>query len=582
MKKFLLSEATKRNWEKLGVEKDFQKRLSKRANKKYSARKIMPIEYLSNSENLTTLEKILKYSKKISVKNIIFNVALNYLIKYDIIKVTNKNINTNNKYLKNILNNFKSKIYDEILNLELPTKERDFIGCVYQALISEGYKNINGSYYTPQEILNEIKIPSQGKFLDPCCGTGSFLLHASKFIKKPEDIYGCDIDKIACFIAKINLILTFKNIEFDPHIYNVDFLTDTKIFKNIKFETIATNPPWGAAKNKKCQKLYPLIKSGESYSYFIYISKKYLDRNGECTFILPKSILNIGLHKDIREFIINNYYINKIKNFGQIFNGVLTDVILLNCSNKKNKNIVLTNGIQQKTIQQDYLKENYNFNFSFMNNSEFKILNKIFKTEHYTLENSTWALGIVTGDNKKHILSTRKSNSEIIYTGKEIKKYLPDKPLKYIIYNRSKYQQVAPDEIYRAKEKLLYKFISKKPVFAYDNTGSLVLNSANILIPNIPYYSTKSVMAFLNAELFEFIYKIIFADIKILKNNLSILPFPKDITVEKIKETDKLTDQYCKNQNAEILDKIDTIVYQCFNLTNKEISIIKEEIHNEK
>ena len=96
MKKFLLSEATKRNWEKLGVEKDFQKRLSKRANKKYSARKIMPIEYLSNSENLTTLEKILKYSKKISVKNIIFNVALNYLIKYDIIKVTNKNINTNN------------------------------------------------------------------------------------------------------------------------------------------------------------------------------------------------------------------------------------------------------------------------------------------------------------------------------------------------------------------------------------------------------------------------------------------------------------------------------------------------------
>jgi len=582
--KNLLSDATKRNWEKLGVKEDFQKRLSKRANKKYSVKKILPVEYLSDSRNIDILERILKFSEKYSVKTIVYNISLNYLIKYSLVKIVNNEIFTNNKYLKEILNNFNSKVYQEILDLQLPLEEKDFIGCVYQAMISEGYKNINGSYYTPQEILDNIEISPQGKFLDPCCGTGSFLLHAAKFIKDPLKIYGCDIDKTACFIAKINLILTFKNKIFNPQIYNTDFLTDKKTLKNMKFETIATNPPWGAAKSEKYTKLFPQIKSGESYSYFVYLSKMYLENIGSCTFVLPKSILNISAHKDIREFIINNYYINKIKNFGQIFNGVLTDTILLSCGNTppKNDNIILTKNSQNKTVKQDCFRENYNYNFSFMSNNEFKILNKIFKTEHYTLENSIWALGIVTGDNKKHILQAPENNAEIIYTGKEIKKYILDKPSKYIKYNRNNYQQIAPEEFYRAKEKLLYKFISKKLIFAYDNSASLVLNSANILIPKIPDYSTKTVMAFLNSKLFEFVYKIIFDDIKILKGNLSILPFPKKIPFEIMEKTDKLVDLYIQNQDDEILNRIDNIVYQCFNLTNNEIAKIEEEITNEK
>lgn len=39
-------------------------------------------------------------------------------------------------------------------------------------------------------------------------------------------------------------------------------------------------------------------------------------------------------------------------------------------------------------------------------------------------------------------------------------------------------------------------------MFAYDDTSSLFLNSANILIPNIPGMSTKTVLAFLNSSLY--------------------------------------------------------------------------------
>ena len=95
---------------------------------------------------------------------------------------------------------------------------------------------------------------------------------------------------------------------------------------------------------------------------------------------------------------------------------------------------------------------------------------------------------------------------EKIYTGKEIKPYFLEQARHYIFYQRQALQQTAKEEYYRAKEKLVYKFISKKLVFAYDNTGSLFLNSANILIPSIPNMSIKTVMAFLNTPLYQFLY----------------------------------------------------------------------------
>lgn len=101
------------------------------------------------------------------------------------------------------------------------------------------------------------------------------------------------------------------------------------------------------------------------------------------------------------------------------------------------------------------------------------------------------------------------------------------KPLKlFIRYNRNELQQVAKEKYYRAKEKLVYKFVSDKLVFAYDESATLVLNSANILIPRAPTMSTKTVLAFLNTELYQYLYRVLFAEIKILKGNLLQLPFP--------------------------------------------------------
>ena len=187
------------------------------------------------------------------------------------------------------------------------------------------------------------------------------------------------------------------------------------------------------------------------------------------------------------------------------------------------------------------------------------MLKKIYSHPHQTLDNSSiWAIGIVTGNNKKYI-SANKNLGEKIYSGKNILKNKISDSENYINYTRENFQQVAPENIYRAKEKLVYKFISKKLIFAYDNKQRLFLNSANILIPKLENYTIKDVMTFLNSTLFQYIYTKKFNELKVLKGNLMELPFP----VFDKKKYKKLSDN---------------TIFRIFNLTDDEIKYIKNEV----
>ena len=147
-----------------------------------------------------------------------------------------------------------------------------------------------------------------------------------------------------------------------------------------------------------------------------------------------------------------------------------------------------------------------------------------------------------------------------------------------MFYDRSQFQQVAKDEIYRSPEKLVYKFISDKLVFAYDDNKSLFLNSSNILIPSIPGMSVKTVMAFLNSDLYSFLYRKLFGEIKILKGNLLELPFPA-ISVETNTEIEQIIDQIIISQDASLVGTLQKIIYDVFQLTEEEVKYINS--HNQ-
>ena len=203
---------------------------------------------------------------------------MNY--KNDVIK---KEINW---WLEKIEDKKLDKNYTDLLSIPIP-KVVDILGLVYQSLSTEGSKAEGGSYYTPKKVVDEIidnYVDVNHLVLDPCCGTGQFILSVARKVKDPSKIWGFDIDEKAVRLARLNLILTFPNVDFEPHIYHKNTLTETStsdLFSenNIpKFDVIATNPPWGVhfSKNEICE-LENLFQKLNQAKHFHTLSKKDLN-----------------------------------------------------------------------------------------------------------------------------------------------------------------------------------------------------------------------------------------------------------------------------------------------------------------
>ena len=167
------------------------------------------------------------------------------------------------------------------------------------------------------------------------------MLSASEKIDNPSNLWGFDIDKSAVRLAKINLFLKFPKHRFKPNIYHKNpLLEESKGIPN--FDLVITNPPWGSHFSKDevlfLKKKYKDIKSNEAFSYFLGAGIGFLKEGGKLSFILPESILGIKIHKDIREKILKQTTIEKIKHLNRPFDGVFTNVVRVDLVNKKANN----------------------------------------------------------------------------------------------------------------------------------------------------------------------------------------------------------------------------------------------------
>jgi type I restriction-modification system DNA methylase subunit len=158
-----------------------------------------------------------------------------------------------------------------------------------QFLHSQGTGKKAGAVYTPEPVadyllceLEESKPLQSGmRILDPCCGSGIFLVLAYRRLielalaqspnnkLKPtelrkilESLYGIERNEEACYVAEFSLILTLLNYIDPPdlhrnkqfkfpslhntQIFECDFFNDDSDFwkQNKKFDWIVGNPPW--------------------------------------------------------------------------------------------------------------------------------------------------------------------------------------------------------------------------------------------------------------------------------------------------------------------------------------------------
>jgi len=558
-----ISNATKSNWQRLHT--SMEGRLAKRANKTLSAKKVIAASY-AQTDNASDLLKIVSQIDA-PLEDIIYTLGLRRLEAAGILYKSNvqKTLIPYQSYL-----NLNINVPDEIW-----ATNDDLLGFVLQSLLSEGERNATGQYYTNKEIVqtmvNGLRLTSNETFYDPCCGSGAFLLGVET--EYPENLYGTDLNPLAVFIAKINLLIKYAKKDFIPNISCVDFLKDNN---SRKYDYIYTNPPWGA--DKKHQYQISGLKSKERASMFLVKAIDLLKPQGHLHFLLPTSLLKIQVHADVRKFILSHCTIQNIELYKDRFDGVFTDyfsIKLLPLSTKCQAYEVKKNN-QTFNLNYSVVPDQSDIRLSEKNPLDESIKKKVALLANDYLTHSKWALGIVTGNNKEKLLSEREGKAEPIYTGKEIEPYTVAEEKKYIVFDPANFQQCAKEEFFRAPEKLVYRFIANRPIVAYDNKQRLCLNSANILIPEVDTISVKSMVAFLNSALYQYLYIQQFSDLKVLKSNLSALPFPaiSPLLDQKLAYLVTMIIQHGKKN--EIMQEINTEIFDLFDINAEERDFVMQ------
>ena len=606
------------------LKSDDNKFLKSRRNKKFVSGSSLYSEYVS--PDCKAIEAIQILIKKIEEQKVkLTAVAIQSLIADCSIQIIcqRENISANAPHLKNFLEgridlkNYSPLIYDLITSreesLEFIDKFRDLfdisyhyegnedlLGLVYISFQNLGNRKATGAYYTPSRVIKELitklfensQSRNQDNIIDPCCGTGNFLLQLPDNIRI-ENIFGVDIDELAVKITRINLAIKYRIADIKilySNIIKADYLLKNKIDR--KFKYIVGNPPWGydfsAEEQKFLKKNYRCAKGKNIESYDLFLEKALNDtlRDGYVSFVLPEALLNVKTHLCIREQITKCSSIRYLSFLGNAFDKVQCPCIILQI--KKTEQPISCIGMEVSTAKESFvIHENRDLSplyFSFLTtDEEYKLIKKItnYRNVAYLKDSSTFALGIVTGNNSEFISDSKNEHNEMILKGKDIFKYKYKNSNNFIIFDKNRLQQVAPEEIYRADEKLLYRFISNQLIFAYDNKKTLTLNSCNVLIPHLDGMNIKYIMAILNSSVSQFLFHKQFNSLKVLRSHIESIPLPRtdNITQNNIVElVDKILSTDDDSACRALSEEIDLKIAEIFGITSQEYELIKKDI----
>lgn len=425
----------------------------------------------------------------------------------------------------------------ERIALRIATDNTVGISESYEGSLSNSYRNKEGIYYTPPAIVKDMFSALGGdlsgkSFLDPCCGSGNFLLEAVECGFSPENVHGIDIDPNAVAIAKKRL---FERTGYlSGNIRTGDFLELASQNNVATYDHILTNPPWGKKLSKEERSRYRILfdagKSTDTSSLFLLASLAALKTNGTLGFLLPGSFFNIATFEDARRKVLDHRII-RLTDYGRPFAGLLTEAQALilqktpywdgagfiACRNAR--------GEGSRTLASFRSNPHVILNF-WASETESAVIEHAHTVEHITLAGrAKWGLGLVTGNNAKFIRHQPAEGLMPVYRGADIGLQGIRPPDSFIPNDLSLYQQVAPVELYEASEKLIYKFISSHLRFHVDREQRYMLNSANMLVPSPSFPITADQLAaLLNSRFINWLFQRTFNTSKILRSDLETLP----------------------------------------------------------
>ena len=525
-------------------------------------------------------------------------------------------------------------------------KGEDVLGLLYMSIRDAGSRKAAGSYYTPTKVVRTLisdvtgdmgsRISEGGKRLfDPCCGTGNFLIQLPDDIEL-NNIYACDIDELSVQLARFNLALGRlsgrRHVNVDEAIWTIyehierrDFISeyrndsecggdDKKLLADPGYDIIIGNPPWGYTFDRETRTLLRKAyrtaagRGVESSDVCVECARKLLTDEGGLAFVLPEALLDVHNHKTIREIIAESANVSRVSFLGDAFYGVQCPSLVLQLEKSfdpgHSKGAVIERAGREFVVGTDRPLGSENFMLR-LTDDEYRLLCRIENTDNFEFlrGQADFALGIVTGDNAKYVSTECGEGMEAVITGADVYRYRCGKTEKYMYPELTLYQQAAPLELYRAPEKLIYRFINRQLVFAYDDRQRLTLNSCNVVIPHIPGLDMRYIMAILNSRVAQYIYEKRYNAVKVLRSHIENIPVPvadeetqrRIISkAEELMAEELITESYVNSemqtyktgkdhlQRYRLYEEIDDIVRKLYSVTDEEYEFIKQSLSGDK
>jgi type I restriction enzyme M protein len=229
-------------------------------------------------------------------------------------------------------------LYQIVENLQKYTfyhSPYDIKGEAYQVFLSKLMRGESGQYFTPREVVKptvSILSPKDDeKIIDPCCGTGGFLIYAYKFlrdrireqyknertrVRKEYDvahynIFGIEVDPNVAESCTAGMLL---EDDAHGHIVITDALSnwDNPVFlkkgvEKDKFQVLVTNPPFGKKNRLESQKARFILGNKFKIPPFeVMVLERALELlapGGRAGFVIPD--INLTL-PDVLNFLFEN------------------------------------------------------------------------------------------------------------------------------------------------------------------------------------------------------------------------------------------------------------------------------------
>lgn len=500
----------------------------------------------------------------------------------------------------------------------------------FEKSLDKNYRKESGSYYTPlaiadymiNDVFNTIKNESDIinlKFLEPCVGTGNFVisylkkihgLHLSKHDNEKifNNIYVCDSNNNALDIYRENIKQIAKDkfgIDltekyFNDHIggallYDLEnnatnnYISINDIFPNIhdKFDIVITNPPYKNLKAERNQfssiETYNKVKETYSnisqqalkshkfsttgvlniYKLFVEeIIEKYTKDKSFISLLVPNSILTDKSCEKLRDRIFSVSKITNIKTIPE--NNSLIDAKQALCSinilkGQPTDTILIDSN--NKIYSYEIKNENKNTNaIILMEDSEIKTINQLnsfpkIKELHF-IHNLRGELDLTVY--KNDILVCQVSEYPLI-RGRNIDYYSLKNINEYVnpnfLLKTAKKQFIQQERI--ACQQISNMAKERRLTFSYVPANMVLGNSCNFISvdSNLFNIDIYFMLAILNSSLLNWLFKLSSSNNHV--NNYELAELPVPIHCKNKDKISKLSKDFLKTQSDKILKEIE-------------------------